>query len=196
MIEYAWQAPLSPQCRCVLANCLFRPRNANPVSKGFDRRRGRTRYRGTAENGVANCRLQPGHRQPINFRPVSASGAKLSRAVPRRLRCDPNPEHLFDLLQAAVRGGAEGRAPRRRGFAGGVITTPSDRMPRWVTSHRRRRWSCPRSPRGRLRALKPLRRPASAGAETAAKLTLQLDHSMGAGHNCRHRYVYCADADL
>ena len=32
-----------------------------------------------------------------------ASGAKLSRAMPRRLRCDPNPEHLLDLLQAAVR---------------------------------------------------------------------------------------------
>ena len=37
-------------------------------------------------------------RQSINLHPVSASRAKLSRAMPRGLRCDSNPEHLFDLL--------------------------------------------------------------------------------------------------
>ena len=66
------------------------------------------------KTGLANCRLQSGHRQPINLHPVSASGAKLSRAMPRGLRCDPNSEHLFDLLQVAVRdAGMRARAARR-----------------------------------------------------------------------------------
>ena len=70
---------------------------------------------------------------------------------------------------------------RRSSRAGDAITRPCGRMDRWATSRRRPKSSYQPWPRGRLR--NPSSFATRYGLKAINALTVQLDHSLGAGHH-------------
>ena len=76
--------------------------------------------------------------------------------------------------------------PRSSSRAGGATTTRSGRINHWATNHRLPRYSCLRSPRGRLRYA------GHAGPTVTPKLTFRLDHPVGADHDPKQTWAWRA----